>query len=133
MRGFYYDRSTLSKSIIYDALTSPIGLTSAGSYTVAANKKALVRSIYIGLYQNAAPTADGLIQIYATYTISGGSSKVIGGIVTSTLSTVPVQPLGISTELYLGEGDKIECFYSNGQTGGSVLERIAAIIIEFDA
>ena len=107
-------------------------LTTKSTYTVPANKRAILLSTTCQIHNETAPTAIGGASLEFTATLDGIGSGFINGVQlrSSDLSICPVSAVVHNLPMEVGDSVKVDS--NNGNTGGLVAFRGSATILEFD-
>jgi len=133
-RPAWYDRNPIQQVDYYTGQTvAPHGVTIRCTYTVPAQKKAIVESLQVNLVRRATATTAGVAGAYAMLTPNGGTAEEIldSHIFANTIGDKDGQAQ--QGALTLLEGDKLDLKTYDGSTGGTVDYFVAFKLTEFDA
>lgn len=133
-RPAYYDRNPITTMVSINlAVVAPHVLTLRASYTVPANKKAWLDSVWLHIVRSnaAAPAGPAEIRCNETTTVVGAqlatyvyhNNNTVGFDVTQNLANGG----------FLGTGDNIQVFTIDTSTGGSCDYDMAVKATQFDA
>jgi len=132
-RPEWYDRNPFDRTLIYVAVVGPHAVTSRGSYTCPAGKKAFIEAIGVFTRRSTAATTEGLIIASASYTPQGGSTAYYAVVqwVSNTVNYHEGNIVGNAG--ILRAGDNVAINTGDGSTGGTAEYYIMLKITEFDA
>ena len=112
---------------------APHAATTRWTYTVPANKRAILDIISVFLLRDAAPATAGEALVYVNFTPSGGSTTafLLVGNITAVVGTPQYQ--SAAAGWMLGAGDAIGGLTADGSTGGTYRLMVTLSATEFDA
>lgn len=116
----YFDRNPQAEHLYYsDTGVSPHSLTVRATYTVPANKKAIVSEIYLAVMRYDVATTYLVPAIFVRYTPSGGTARFIASASRHDNKRWEWTKIHLTNVLIMEEGDKLELLTEDGSTGGT--------------
>lgn len=132
-RAMWYDRNPTSENMWYNSANSPFAPTMIDSYTVPANRRAIVELMDVTVRRVTAASSLGPASGYFQLKPGGGAAEVML-IRYLENNTVGEQVSGTAAgSILLNPGDVFEMWATHLGTGGSVWLTLIAKISEYDA
>ena len=119
-RAQYYDRAAEADSIEYNGEgVAPRATTERASYTVPANKKSIVSTLFLQLIRITAAAPGGRRDISITYTPNGGAQKNMINLRSFDNTVAAESVVGMSSNFVMYAGDELTIKTADGSTGGT--------------
>ena len=133
-RSAPYDRTPLSGAIGYVAAAiAPHAFVERASYTVPANRKAVVTAASLTAMRQTVAGTSGLVGVELIITPSGGSSVRAFYIPLLSNTAGDYASKEIPVNIYLVEGDEIAIYTNDVSTTGTIHYAAGIMYTEFDA
>lgn len=128
------DRNGTAQTIVYGANSvAPHAQTTRASYTVPANRKAVVEASFVQMIRDSAAAAASIVQASFYYTKSGGSAQQVINAFSGSNVLWSGDHFGIGWSLRLFAGDVIDLRTSDVSTGGTNTFNLFARATEYDS
>ena len=130
--GYYPD---IFKPVTIEAVLtlSPHASTARDSYTVPANKRALLLGGFMSVDRVVVPTVSGFYSLFALLTNSLGTDKRLASITGNSVVGGHHNNTQLNSGLILKATDKVRMHTSAISTGGSIQFNFNLLFAEFDA
>lgn len=133
VRSNWYDRGLTMKEYASTLSPAVAGFTVRESYTVPANRAAIVTMLPISLRRNIASAPVGLYSSYYGITPVGDAISYFGKAASVKNGVDDLTEHPINTRIRMVAGDKLDWITADNSTGGSVTFTGGFIVNEYDA
>jgi hypothetical protein len=134
-RPQWFDRNPTSIIKAYNNTLAPHGATERWTYTVPANRRALIELLQCGAKRISVAGTPAAVQVYVKVTPNGGSDTytLYADLTSADNAIGSKEALSSQGTIALEAGDLIHGSTSDGSTTGTVEYVLTAKITEFDA
>ncbi len=131
-RAEFYDRSATTEILRYgETAVAPHGLTLRGSYTVPADRKAILNGFSIFVVRRQAGVALGRTTGYFKFVPSGGGSGTVFSVTMFDAAVGANSHEALAPGFVMYPADELELYTADGSGAGSCDYDLVAMMTEF--